>query len=134
MPAQTARQAAVRSPGRPRREIRVAPARVAEVFSAGFSPACLTTARAEANRDRSPVSAKITAAPTADSPSMLVTSPVRPSSSSTAHIRAPTSASRASSDRQPAISRCTRSSAPRRCALTPPASVSASHSPVTILW
>ena len=43
----------------------VLPARVAEVCSEGFSPACLTTERAEANRDKSPVSAKMTAAPTA---------------------------------------------------------------------
>lgn len=35
MPTQTARQAATRSPGRPRREIRVLPAKVAEVFSRG---------------------------------------------------------------------------------------------------
>jgi hypothetical protein len=55
-------------PGRPRWEIWDLPARVAEVFSVGFSPACLTTDRAAANRDRSPVSAKMTAASTADSP------------------------------------------------------------------
>jgi len=47
---QTARQAADRRPGRPRREIRVCPLMVAEVRSEGFSPACLTTARPEANR------------------------------------------------------------------------------------
>jgi hypothetical protein len=36
------------------------------VFSRGHSPACLTTARGLLNRVRSPVSAKIAAAPTAE--------------------------------------------------------------------
>jgi len=42
---QTARQAAGRRAGRPRREIRVCPLIVADVCSEGFRPACLTTAR-----------------------------------------------------------------------------------------
>ena len=63
-----ARQAAARSAGRPRWLTRVWPRKFAEVFSAGFNPACLTTLRAVANRDRSPVSARMTAAPTADTP------------------------------------------------------------------
>jgi len=46
------------------------------VCSEGFSPACLATDRAEENRDSSPISAKMIAAPTADKPSMLVTSSV----------------------------------------------------------
>jgi hypothetical protein len=47
----------------------------------------LTSARAVANRLGSPVSARIAAAPTGDSPVMEVTSSVRRSSSSTAVIR-----------------------------------------------
>ena len=39
----TARQAAVRSPGRPRREIREVPSNAPEEVSAGDRPACLTS-------------------------------------------------------------------------------------------
>ncbi len=80
---QTARQAAARRAGRPRREIRVWPLIVADVCSDGFSPACLTTARPDVKRCRSPVSARITAPDRADMPSMLATSSARPSSPST---------------------------------------------------
>ena len=129
----TARQAAVRRPGRPRREIRVLPVIVAEVCSDGLSPACLTTARPEANRVRSPVSARITAPDRADIPSMLATSPARPRSASMPVISASVAASRPRSDRQSSSSRCSRSSAPRRCAATPAVPVSASQTFRTML-
>src|SRR5260370_42586277 len=74
----TARQAAVRRPGRPRREIRVLPLMVAEGFSDGLSPAGLTTARPEANRVGSPVSAGVTPPDTADIPSLLAPSSAPP--------------------------------------------------------
>ena len=68
----TARQAASRSRGRPRREIRDWPVWVPLVSSRGHSPACLARARALSKRVGSPVSAKMAAAPTAERPGMLV--------------------------------------------------------------
>ena len=92
--SQTARQAASRSPGRPCPVSRVRPVNAPGSFSRGARPACLTAARAVANRLGSPVSAKIAAAPIADRPVIEVASPVSPSSSRTAVIRRSVSASR----------------------------------------
>jgi hypothetical protein len=107
--AQTARQAASRSAGRPRPEIADLPWKAPESLSRGHNPACLTRARAVANRAGSPVSARIAAAPTGVSLGMLVIKPVSPSSSRTAVMRASTSASRARVSFQSPSARCARS-------------------------
>jgi hypothetical protein len=64
----TARQAATRGCGRPAPVTRARPVNVPDLRSRGARPACLTTARAEANRARSPVRARIAAAPPTSSP------------------------------------------------------------------
>ena len=61
----------------------VRPVKVPDSFCRGARPACLTSARAVANRRGSPVSARIVAAPTAEMPVIEVTSSV--SSSSVEH-------------------------------------------------
>src|ERR1700691_433616 len=71
--AQTARQAATRSRGRPRPEIEVLPWKVAEALSRGHSPACLTSDRGDAKRAGAPVAATIAAAPAGDRPAIVET-------------------------------------------------------------
>ena len=64
------RHAARRRLGRPWPVSLVRPTNAPDSFSRGARPACLTTARAVANRAGSPVSARIAAAPTADRPAI----------------------------------------------------------------
>ena len=66
--AQVARQAASRSPGRPRREIFAWPRKLPDSLRAGDIPACLTTDDDDSFFRRSPVSARIAASVTGDRP------------------------------------------------------------------
>ena len=106
--------------------------KVPESRSRGARPASLTTARAEVNRVRSPVSARIAAAPTGDRPSMELARSVRPSWSRAATIRSSTSTWLARAVSQSVRIQPIRSNAPSRCASTPAGSVSAAHSLRTI--
>src|SRR5680860_1300695 len=115
----TARQAARRSSGRPRPEMRLTPLNVPDSLSRGARPACLTSARALSNRAGSPVSARIAAAPTADRPGMEVTRLVSVRSSRTRTIRASTSSRCTRRRCQSASASPTRSRAPWRCTATP---------------
>jgi hypothetical protein len=103
-----------------------------EALSRGHSPACLTSDLGVANRFGSPVSARIAAAPAGVSPAMVVTSSVRPRSSSTATMRASIWASRVLVSCQSSSARPARSSAPGRCAVTPAGSAAADQTARTI--
>jgi hypothetical protein len=87
-------------------------------LSRGHRPACLTTALASSKRAGSPVSARIAAAPTTDTPRMLVTSSARPSSASALAMWPSTSASAASACLKSASTSALRSSAPARWDVT----------------
>ena len=111
----------------------VLPARVAEVCSEGFSPACLTTARAEANRVSSPVwpddrgadrRQPVDAGDQLRQPQLFE------------HGGHPVLCIGPPGQQRPPVTHQQVHAFERaaRCAITPPGSVSASHSPFTILW
>lgn len=88
------------------------PTNVPDSFSRGARPACLTEARAVANRFRSSVSARIAAAPTAGGLVIDVTSSVSLSSSRTSVIRVSVSMSLSAALCQSCSRNATRSKAP----------------------
>ena len=85
--------------GWPRREIRDRPLKVPLVLSRA-QPGVFDQGAGAVNLVGSPVSASIAAAPTAETPGMLVTSSVSPSSSSTSTMRDSTSVRRILAERQ----------------------------------